>query len=122
MLEFPTPPLINVIFHIAVFLVSLVAFLIGIGLWYNRKINHLGVSHYWRIFMVGILFYTIAEFSDIFTPGLTASLGVHNLITEMTLLIGLSLIFVSLYQFLQDYISQKTPSQSQKPSSQRSSS
>jgi hypothetical protein len=107
MLEFLPPPLINIIFHLAVFLTSLVAFIVGIGLWYNRKINHLGVSQYWRTFIVGVLFYTIAEFADIFTPGLHASLGVHNLITEMTLLVGLSLIFVSLYQFLKDYIGHK---------------
>mgnify|MGYP001597375273 CR=1 FL=1 len=105
--EFPPPPLINIIFHVSVFLVSLIAFLIGIGLWYNRNINHLGVSHYWRIFITGVFFYALAEFADIFTPGLTASLGVHNLITEMTLLVGLSLIFVSLYRFLKDYVGQK---------------
>ncbi len=107
MLEFQTPPTINIVFHVSVFLLSLIAFLIGIGLWYNRNINHLGVSHYWRIFITGVLFYAIAEFADIFTPGLHASLGVHNLITEMTLLVGLSLIFVALYRFLQDYIGEK---------------
>ncbi len=106
MLEFIPPPLINIVLHLSVFLVTLTAFVIGLGLWYNRKINHLGVSHYWRVFMIGVLFYAIAEFADIFTPGLHASLGVHNLITEMTLLVGLALIFVSLYQFIQDYIKQ----------------
>lgn len=105
--EFPPPPLINIILHMSVFLTALIAFLIGIGLWYNRNINHLGVSQYWRIFITGVLFYALSEFADIFTPGLTASLGVHNLITEMTLLVGLSLMFVSLFQFLKDYIGQK---------------
>jgi len=104
--EFPPPPLINIVFHVSVFLLSLTAVFIGVGLWYNRTLNHLGVSSYWRIFMIGIVFYTISEFVDIFTPGLNASLGVHNLITEMTLLAGLSLIFVSLHQFLSDYIHQ----------------
>jgi hypothetical protein len=107
--EFLPPPTINIILHMGVFLVALIAFVIGLGLWYNRSINHLGVSHYWRIFIAGVFFYAVSEFSDIFTPGLTASLGVHNLITEMTLLVGLSLIFVSLYQFLKDYLGQKQP-------------
>ncbi len=106
MLEFQTPPLVNTILHAAVFLTALVSFFIGLGLWYNRTINHLGVSHYWRIFITGVLFYAISEFADIFTPGLMASLGVHNLITEMMLLVGLSLILISLYRFLQDYAGQ----------------
>ncbi len=110
--EFPPPPLLNIIFHVSVFLVAFVAFLLGLGLWYNRSINHLGVSHYWRIFITGVFFYALAEFSDIFTPGLTASLGVHNLITEMTLLVGLALIFVSLYQFMKDYVAQHPVSKS----------
>ncbi len=108
MLEFQTPPLVNILLHTSVFLVALVSFFTGLGLWYNRRLNNLGVSQYWRIFILGVLFYSIAEFADIFTPGLFASLGVHNLITEMTLLIGLSLIFVSLYRFLEDYVKQKS--------------
>lgn len=106
MLEFTPPPLINIVLHLSVFLMSLTAFVIGIGLWYNRTINHLGVSTYWRTFMMGVFFYALSEFADIFTPGLHASLGVFNLVTEMTLLVGLSLIFVALYQFIQDYIAQ----------------
>ncbi len=104
MLEFQTPPLVNIVLHVSVFLVALLSFFVGLGLWYNRKINHLGVSVYWRVFIIGILFYALAECIDIFTPGLFASLGVHNLITEMTLLVGLSLIFISLYRFMEDYV------------------
>lgn len=106
-LQFQQPPTINIAFHIAVFLVSAIAFIISAGLWYNRKINNLKTSPYWHTFVMGIFFYSIAEFIDIFTPGLHASLGVHNLITEMTLLAGLSLIFISLYRFLQDYIRER---------------
>lgn len=97
-------PTINIILHLIVFSVSLIATILGLGLWYNRTINHLAVSTYWRISIVGILFYTISEFSDIFAPGLKASVGMHNLATEMTLLIGLALIFITLYRFMQDYV------------------
>ena len=103
----PEPPIINIIFHVAVFLLGLFASLLGLSLWYNRSINHLAVSTYWRIFILGIAFYTIAEFVDIFTPGLRASLGVQNYLTESTLLVGLSLIFISLFRFMQDYVSGK---------------
>lgn len=103
----PETPILNLIVHIAVFTLSLIATFFGLGLWYNRSINHLAVSTYWRVFISGILFYAISEFSDIFTPGLKASIGMHNLITEMTLLIGLALIFVALYRFMIDYTQQK---------------
>jgi hypothetical protein len=97
-------PIINIILHSAVFGLSIIAGFFGLGLWYNRTINHLAVSTYWRIFIIGIIFYAVSEFADIFTPGLTASIGMHNLTTEMTLLIGLALIFTTLHRFLRDYI------------------
>lgn len=99
----PEPPIINIIFHVAVFITGIVAVFIGIGLWYNRTLNHLAISLYWRIFMAGIIFYTISEFVDIFTPGLRASLGVQNYLVESTLVVGLALIFVSLFRFMRDY-------------------
>lgn len=105
------PPAINIIFHLAVFLLSLFAAFFGMGLWYNRHINHLAVSTYWRVFIVGVLFYAISEFSDIFTPGLMASIGMHNLTTEMTLMVGLALIFVALHRFMHDYTEKKKTGQ-----------
>jgi len=48
------------------------------------------------MFIFGLFFYTVSEFSDLFTPGLRASLGMHNYFTEFALLTGLSLIFLAL--------------------------
>jgi hypothetical protein len=99
---------IDVFFRIANFIVVFVGGLMGLSLWYNRRINHLSVSKYWRLFITGIIFYAIGTFSDIFTPSLRSSLGFHNLLTESSYMTGLSLIFISLYRFISDYVLGKT--------------
>lgn len=98
---------IDIGIRIGVFLVIAIGGIMGLGLWYNRNINHLSVSKYWRLFITGVLFYAVGAFSDIFTPRLIQSMGAHNLLTENVYLIGLGLIFVSLYRFTNDYVEQR---------------
>lgn len=98
---------IDTYIRVGVFLVSIIGGLVGLALWYNRKVNHLSVSKYWRLFIVGIIFYSIGAFADIFTPRFIQSMGAHNLITENVYLIGLGLIFISLYRFTTDYVAAK---------------
>lgn len=98
---------IDTYIRIAIFIVSIAGGIMGLGLWYNRKINHLSVSKYWRLFIVGIIFYSIGAFSDIFTPRFFSSMATHNVLTETIYLIGLGLIFISLHRFIDDYVKTK---------------
>jgi len=53
-------------------------------------------SESWEIFVLGLFFYMVSEFSDLFTPSLRASLGMHNYFTEFALLVGLAFIFIAM--------------------------
>ncbi|OHA65220.1 MAG: hypothetical protein A2672_01910 [Candidatus Wildermuthbacteria bacterium RIFCSPHIGHO2_01_FULL_49_22b] len=95
----PTPapaPLLNLLVHGAVFFLVLSTFIAAAVVWYTGKVKARHMGGVWRMFIFGLFFYTVSEFSDLFTPGLRASLGMHNYFTEFALLTGLSLIFLAL--------------------------
>lgn len=89
-------PLLNLLVHGAVFFFALFAFIAAAVVWYTRHRRKEQIGEAWQMFVFGLFFYTVSEFSDIFTPGLKASLGMHNYFTEFALLVGLSLIFLAL--------------------------
>lgn len=96
----PTPapaPLLNVLFHGAVFLLSFGALIGAWIVWRKQSAKADGASNeYWKMFVLGLLFYTVSEFSDLFTPSLRASLGMHNYFTEFALLVGLAFMFIAM--------------------------
>lgn len=95
-MEEATAPVINLVFHGAVFTLALVTFIAAVLGWYVRHKRGEQVGEYWKMFVFGLFFYTVSEFSDLFTPGLRASLGMHNYFTELALLIALAFIFIAM--------------------------
>jgi len=99
----PTPapaPLLNVLFHGAVFLLVLITFLVALIAWVRRNRQMMPVEEAWKMFVLGLFFYMVSEFSDLFTPSLRASLGMHNYFTEFALLVGLAFIFIAMRRLL----------------------
>ncbi len=101
-------PFINLALHWLVFSVSLLAF-IASAYYYARIKRHrpqTNVAHpaeqYSLYIMLGLLFYTISEYSDLYTPGLLASLGMHNYFTELSLLIGMVFIIIAVRRMIRD--------------------
>lgn len=93
-------PVINLIFHNAVFLLSILAFFGAVLAWRKRKASRNQTGEYWMMFTYGLFFYAVSEFSDLFTPGLRASLGMHNYFTELSLLVGLAFIFIGIRRLI----------------------
>ncbi|HEX9722368.1 MAG TPA: hypothetical protein VGA53_03830 [Candidatus Paceibacterota bacterium] len=95
----PTPaaaPLLNIVFHGAVFLLVLSTFVVALVVWFRRKKQGIPMGESWKLFVLGLFFYMVSEFSDLFTPSLRASLGMHNYFTEFALLVGLAFIFIAM--------------------------
>ena len=99
---------IDIYIRVAIFAAAIIGGIAGLSLWRNQRINHLSVSKYWRLFIIGVIFYAVAAFADIFTPITRATLGMLNLIIENLYLCGLGLIFVSLNRFISDYLNRTT--------------
>lgn len=90
-------PYLNLFLHWSVFLLSIVACIASTLIWRSRRAHaqkHLLET--WKLVAFGLFFYAISEYSDLFTPGLKASLGVHNYFTEGTLLVGVIFIFIAI--------------------------
>ena len=99
----PTPapaPLLNVLFHGAVFLLVVVTFIVALVAWFRKRQQMMPQEESWKMFMLGLFFYMVSEFSDLFTPSLRASLGMHNYFTEFALLVGLAFIFIAMRRLL----------------------
>jgi len=94
-------PLINLALHWAVLLLSLVAMIFAGAIWLRVRKNKADMSVFtWKLVFLGLIFYTISEYSDLYTPGLKASLGVHNYFTEGTLLVGVAFIFIAIKRLI----------------------
>lgn len=98
--EAATTPIANILIHNAVFWLSFIAFIVSVIAWYKMRGSGKPIEEYWTMFVFGLFFYTISEFSDLFTPGLRASLGMHNYFTELALLVGLAFIFIGMRRLI----------------------
>ncbi len=89
-------PTLNLLLHWAVFLVSFAAMVFAGILWHRyRKSGRTQMLFTWKLIFFGLLFYTISEYSDLYTPGLKASLGMHNYFTEGAMLVATALLFIA---------------------------
>jgi hypothetical protein len=94
-------PLINHALHDAVFAVSVIALIVALFIFYRRRHEITGdMREYWRFVCFGLVFYTISEYSDLYTPGLTSSLGGHNYLTEQTLVVALVFLFIAIHRMV----------------------
>lgn len=90
-------PTLNLVLHWAVFLFSFVAMVFAGTVWYRyRKAGRIEMLFTWKLLFFGLIFYTISEYSDIYTPGLKASLGMHNYFTEGAMLVAVALISIAI--------------------------
>lgn len=89
-------PILNLLVHGAVFLLVLFTFIAAAAAWYQRKKQGKPIGEAWKMFVFGLFFYAVSELSDLLTPGLRASLGMHNYFTELVLLVGLAFIFMAM--------------------------
>jgi len=94
--ELAPAPILNLFAHWAVFLLAFFTFIAATVVWYRRKKQGQLIEVAWKMFVFGLFFYTVSEVSDLLTPGLRASLGMHNYFTEFALLVGLTFIFIAL--------------------------
>lgn len=89
-------PLINHLSHAAVFGLSLIALVIAFVYWRRSVKEQRPTEMVEKLIFFGMLFYAISEYSDLYTSGLKASLGVHNYFTELALLTGVALLFIAI--------------------------
>lgn len=90
-------PLLNLVLHWAVFILSTSACVASILIWRRERTQaHPQLLEAWKLVAFGLFFYAVSEYSDLYTPGLKASLGVHNYFTEGTLLVGIVFIFIAI--------------------------
>lgn len=89
-------PTLNLALHWAVFIFSFVAMVFAGAVWYKyRKTGRTEMLFTWKLLFLGLIFYTISEYSDIYTPGLKASLGMHNYFTEGAMLVATAFLFIA---------------------------
>lgn len=92
--------------HISIALHFLVAALIfgifaaGFLITIKAKKKYDRVSEEWKFFIWGLLLLFFSEVIDIFTPIFEAPLGGPNVFSEAIEVVGLSLIFLSIYRFI----------------------
>jgi hypothetical protein len=105
-------PFVNLMLHWAVFGISLIAMLFAGIIWLRVRRNKADVTVFsWKLVFFGLIFYSVSEYSDLYTPGLKASLGVHNYFTEGTLLVGVALIFIAIKRLIENSSSTSAPQQ-----------
>jgi hypothetical protein len=93
-------PIINILFHGAVFLLAFGTFTAAVVIWIRAKKHGENLDESWKMFTFGLFFYTVSELSDLLTPSLGASLGMHNYFTELALLVALAFIFIAMRRFI----------------------
>lgn len=94
-------PLLNLVLHWSVFLLSFVAMVIAGRIWWKyRKTGNSGMLFTWKLLFFGFIFYTISEYSDLYTPGLKASLGMHNYFTESAMLVATTFLFIAIKRLI----------------------
>lgn len=94
-------PLFNLILHWSVLLLGATAFVVSAVIWVRSKRQNLAeAAGYWKLITFGLFFFTLSEYSDLFTPGLKASLGVHNYLTEQLLFVGVIFFFIAIRRLI----------------------
>lgn len=91
---------ISIVLHFLVAALIFGVFAAGFLITVKAKKKYGKVSEEWKFFIWGLLILFFSEIIDIFTPIFQAPLGGPNVFSEAIEVVGLSLIFLSIYRFI----------------------
>src|SRR6056297_448340 len=91
--------------HISFVILCFASFLVSVGIWRRTSKNKGKVSHSWKFFTVGLLVLSFSEGLDIATPFFKQVFGTINFYTEVTEIMALTFLALSLVKFFRKRLS-----------------